>query len=65
MTGCVVLEKSLRICVDTAVEKGKGSTEKTKEPHGGQNLKDFYLLYNRSLYSTRLHLWYNLLLQNH
>lgn len=38
MTGCVVLEKSLRICVDIAVEKGMGSTEKTKEPHGGQNL---------------------------
>lgn len=65
MTDCVVLEKSLRICTDKAVENGMGSTQKTEEPHGGQNLEDFYLLYHRRLYSTRLHLRYDLLLQNH
>lgn len=47
MTGCVVSEKSLRICIDKAMEKGMGNTQRIhteaekKEPHGGQNLKIF------------------------
>lgn len=67
MVGCIVLENHLSIHKDSAMGKRKGTTqrihtEKEKAPPGDHNLGLYYLLYNRSLYSTRLHLWYNLLL---